>query len=80
MIARYAARLGALPAGCLVGGLCGAVIGIDIEIFEPVPPIFVAFSASFIGYGVLVARFTDHHYPPRSVLADSDAGWTVARA
>jgi len=27
-------------------------------------------------------RFTDHLYPPRSVLADRDAGWTkwVARA
>lgn len=32
-------------------------------------------TASFTGYGVLVARFIDHHYPPRSVLADSDAGW-----
>lgn len=40
------------------------------------------FTASFIGYGVLVARFIDHHHPPRSVLADSDAGWKkwVARA
>lgn len=39
-------------------------------------------TASFFGYRVLVARFIDHHYPPRSVLADSDAGWKkwVARA
>lgn len=65
--------------GLLIAAGPGAIFigGIDIEIFEPALPIFVAFSALFIGYGVLVARFTDHLHPPRSVLAHSDAEWKM---